>query len=74
MAVVKVPQATRLQIKVQTGISQAGNPVYRLRTLQNIKTSASDADLYAVADAISGLQANTVIGFARQDDANLMDQ
>ena len=74
MAVVKVPQAARLQIKVQTGVSTTGAPVYRVRNLQNLKHSATDADVYAVAQGLADLQSHSVVAISRQDDANLLDQ
>lgn len=74
MAVVKMPQAARLQVKVQTGVNTTGAPVYRVRSLQNVKTDATDADIFAVAKGLAGLQAHSVIGIARQDDASLIEE
>lgn len=74
MAVVKMPQAARLQIKVQTGISTTGAPVYRVRSLQNLKTDAADDSVYAIAQGLGGLQEHTVVAISRQDDANLMEE
>lgn len=74
MAVVKVPQTSKLVIKVQTGINASGNPVYRLRSFQNVKSGAADSDVFAVAEGMAGLQKNTVISIARQDDNTLVNQ
>jgi len=40
MAVVKVPQSGKVVLKVQTGVSATGSPVYRLRTFANIRPGA----------------------------------
>jgi hypothetical protein len=74
MAVVKMPQAARLQIKVQTGLNASGAPVYRVRSLQNLKDEALDDSSYAVAQGLASLQQHTVIAVSRQDDANLIEQ
>jgi hypothetical protein len=69
-----MPQAARLQIKVQTGLNASGAPVYRVRSLQNLKNSAVGDSVYAVAQGLASLQQHTVIAISRQDDANLIDQ
>ncbi len=74
MAVVKVPQTSKLVIKVQTGVNATGNPVYRLRSYQNIKAAAVDSDVFAVAQGMAGLQKNTVVSISRQDDNTLVNQ
>lgn len=74
MAIVKIPQAARLQIKVQTGINASGAPVYRVRSLQNLKTTADDASVYAVAQGFASLQQHTLTTISRQDDASIVEE
>lgn len=74
MAVTKVPQTSRLAIKVQTGVNAAGNPVYRQRSFANIKTAAVDSDVFAVAQGIAGLQKDPVNGVSRIDEGDLVNQ
>ncbi|KYZ76471.1 hypothetical protein AXX12_08545 [Anaerosporomusa subterranea] len=74
MAIVNMPQAARLQIKVQTGLNASGAPVYRVRSLQNLKNGTVDDSVYAVAQGLASLQQHTVVAISRQDDANLIDQ
>jgi len=74
MAVSKVPQTSRLAIKVQTGVNTAGNPVYRQRSFANIKTAAADSDVFAVAQGIAGLQKDLVSGFSRIDEGDLVSE
>jgi hypothetical protein len=74
MAVVKTPDNSRLIIKVQTGVSDAGNPVFRQRSFNNVKADAADADIYAVGQAIGGLQQHAVSSIGRIDEAGLLDQ
>lgn len=73
MAVNKVPQDSKLVIKVQTGVNTAGNPVYRQRTYANIKAGAADADIYAIGAGIAGLQKYPVSTICRSDDSELVN-
>ena len=74
MAVNKTPQNSRLVIKVQTGVNGSGDPVYRQRSYNNAKSTASDADIYAVGQAIADLQQYPVGGIGRIDEANLVNE
>lgn len=74
MAVVKMPQSGKLVLKVQTGVSTNGNPVYRARTFANIKPGAPDSDVFAVAEGLAGLQKHTLVDIVRQDLNNLVSQ
>jgi hypothetical protein len=74
MAVVKVPQSTKLVIKVQTGVNESGKPVYRSRSYSNVKTSAADADVYAVGQALSQVQKYSVAEITRQDQGTFQEQ
>lgn len=73
MAVSKVLQSAKLVIKVETGVNTAGKPVYRQRSYTNVKPSAADADLHAVAAAMAGLQKHPVNSIVRIDDSELVE-
>ncbi|MCX7781209.1 MAG: DUF1659 domain-containing protein [Negativicutes bacterium] len=74
MAVVKVPKASRLVIKVQTGISATGSPVYRMRTFRNVKPGAAEADVFAIGEALASLQRHPVSSVSRVDESDLINQ
>lgn len=74
MAVVKVPQNGKLSLKVQTGVSATGNPVYRLRAFANIRAGATDSDVLAVAEGLANLQKHKLADIIRQDVNNLSNQ
>ncbi|SDF79387.1 DUF1659 domain-containing protein [Sporolituus thermophilus] len=74
MATVKLPQASRLVIKVQTGLNAAGNPIYKQRAFRNVKAGATDADVHAVGLALAGLQKHQVAGVLRVDEGELVNQ
>ena len=74
MAVVKIAKASRLTIKVQTGVSVTGSPVYRVRSYRNVKPGAAEADVFEVGQALAGLQAHPLTGISRVDEGDLMNQ
>lgn len=74
MAVTKAPQTASVVIKVRTGLNDAGNPVIRSRSYKNVKTTAADADLYAIGQGIGSLQDYPVVTISRLDDANLISE
>ena len=74
MAVVRVAAASRLAVKVQTGVSASGSPVFRVRNFQNMKPSAAEADVFAVGQALAGLQKHPVNSIGRVDEGELMEE
>jgi hypothetical protein len=74
MAVNNVPQTSRAVVKVQTGLNAAGNPVYRLCNFRNLKVDALDADVYAAAQGLGGLQTYPVATISRINEGNLISQ
>jgi hypothetical protein len=60
MAVIATPVDATLQVVVQTGTDQGGRPVTRTRSFRNLKPSAVDDDVMAVAKAFANLQSHPV--------------
>lgn len=73
LAIEKTYPASTLRLELRTGVSNSGNPVIRRKSLANIKTAASDADLHQVAAALAGLQQYPLYGISRVDSAQLVD-
>ncbi len=74
MAVEKVPSGTSLKIQFQTGLDGDGDPVYRTKSLSNVKTTALDQDIYDVAQALVALQEYSVTAVLRVDSAVLEEE
>ncbi|CCO07601.1 DUF1659 domain-containing protein [Desulforamulus hydrothermalis] len=74
MAVVKQPFSCSLKLRYQKGVNANGDPVYVNRTYQRVKLTAGDQAIYEVAQAISSLQAQTLLGVYRVDDGELINQ
>lgn len=72
MAISKVPANSVLQLELRTGVSPSGNPIYRHKSLSNIKPAAVDQDIYDVAVALAGLQEYPLNGISRIDSAQLI--
>ncbi|MCL6561081.1 MAG: DUF1659 domain-containing protein [Firmicutes bacterium] len=72
MAVSKVPANSVLRLELQVGMDTGGNPVFRNRSLSNVKPTASDQDLFDVASALAGLQEYPLNGISRVDAAQLV--
>lgn len=73
MAIISMPQAKRLQIKVQTGYGTSGAAIYSLRNFYNVKPAAAAADLYAVGQSLAGLQSHTASAILTVATDNLTD-
>ncbi len=71
MAVEKIPGSTVLRMQFQTGVDGDGDPVYRTKSLSNVKTTALDQDIFDVAQALVALQDYTLTAVLRVDSAVL---
>jgi hypothetical protein len=67
MAVTTSPVSSDLVLLMDNGIGASGQPLSRARRYSNIKTTATNEDLYAVADSLTGLQSQTRLAVRRQD-------
>lgn len=73
MAENKVPQTSKIVIKVENGVNAGGKPVQAQRSYKNVKVGAQDADVYAAAQAIANLQTHAVVSITRQDEGSLVN-
>jgi len=73
MAVVSNLQGSQMVITVQDGTTAGGVPTYADRKYSKIKAMATDADIYAIATAIGGLQVYVVTGIKRVNTSNLVN-
>ena len=73
MPVNSLPSASKVQIGFQTGTDANGNAIVRNRTFGNLKPTATDAQVYAYADSIGGLQKHVVAAVRRTDTEELIN-
>jgi hypothetical protein len=60
MAFSKVFLSKNLQLKLNTGLDENFNPIYKTRTWANVKANATDEDLFELAEEIGSLQVHTL--------------
>ena len=73
MAVTASIVAVDLALVMDNDIGSSGQPVFITRTFKKVKTDAVNADIYAVAQALLGLQNKTNIAIQRRDIVELID-
>ena len=74
MAVVNVPQDSRIGITVANGVSATGANLFRTLRFSNVKAAALDQDLYDVGVSLAGLQDKALVEIIRSDEANLIGE
>jgi len=74
MAIVKTPLGDTLELIVQTGTDEGGNPVYQTRRFRNVKPEATEQDVFDVAAALAGLQQHTLSSVQIVESASLISQ
>lgn len=73
MPVTKVQNNSVLRLELQVGVNAGGNPVFRTKSLSNVKPGASDQNLFDVAAALADLQEYPLNDIARIDSAQLTE-
>lgn len=73
MAVTKIQNNSVLRLELQVGVNAGGNPVFRTKSLSNVKPGASDQHLFDVATALADLQLHPLNDIARVDSAQLAE-
>ncbi len=71
MAVRKMSQATKVVLKVESGVKADGSAVYSARTLSNMNPALSDENLYDIGAGFGTLQSCPVGEIIRHDTAVL---
>lgn len=73
MAATKMPKPGTLSLKVQTGTSASGNPVYSTRNYSGVKSDATDQALFDVGTAIAGVVKHPLSEIIRNDKSALVN-
>ncbi len=71
MAVNAIPISARLQLRLNTGLDENLNPVYRTRSFSRVKPGATNVDLFELAEEIGYLQVHTLEAVRRLDEVEL---
>ncbi|MGR6837526.1 DUF1659 domain-containing protein [Syntrophomonas erecta] len=73
MATTAMPVATGLILVLDNGIGASGQQLTRDRIYNEIKPSAVNDDIYAVAQALGNLQEKTVLAIQRRDIVEIQE-
>ena len=73
MPEISTPNASSVKIKFDQGTDLNGERIIKTKTYSNIKSGASNDDIMAVVNAISGLQQHTLSGVNRVDNSSLSE-
>ncbi|MGI6129134.1 MAG: DUF1659 domain-containing protein [bacterium] len=73
MAVQRTPEVSRLQLQLQTGVTEDNKPIVKNRYFNNVKTDAVDENVYNVAQSLAGLQEYSLL-VVRRIDTSALDE
>lgn len=73
MAVIATPNASSMKIKFDCGINEDGDVVMRTNTYSPLKSSASNDDVMAVANALVSLQKYDLEAVTKVDNTTLSE-
>ena len=74
MAVISIPLDSQVVVKFQAGLTPTGSPVIRQKTINDIKITATDEDIYEVVTALFSLSEYPVIQNILRKNYDLMEQ
>ncbi|WML54859.1 DUF1659 domain-containing protein [Neobacillus sp. PS3-12] len=62
---------TKLRMTFETGMDEKGKPIYKAKTLNNIKKEATTDQLFQVAQALSALSNDSLFKIDRNDTTDI---
>ena len=74
MAVSTTSLSSDLVLVMDAGTGANGQPLSKNRIFKNVKTSATNEDVYAVAQTLVGLQSKTNNAIQRRDTVELEEE
>ncbi len=66
-----IPISARLQLRLNTGLDENLNTVFRTRSYSNVKPSADNTALLTLAQELASLQVHTLDAVRRVDEVEL---
>lgn len=73
MAVVSTPNASSIKVKFDQGSDLNGDRKIKTKTYSSIKSSASNDNIMAVVNSLTGLQKHTLSSTNRIDNSSLSE-
>lgn len=73
MAVTADPVGSEMVIRVENGTTTSGATKYANRSFNNVKATATNDDVYAVAASLASLQTKTITAYQRLNSLELIN-
>lgn len=74
MAITVIPMSSAIKLKLSLGLDEHGNEIFRTKSFGNVKTDATNEDVFAVAKSIETLLGGvSVADFSRADITDLSE-
>jgi hypothetical protein len=74
MAITSTQVSRELVLVMDNGVSSTGKALTKNLTYSNVKLASADADLYSVADSLTGLQTKTRVSVKRLDTSEIINE
>lgn len=71
MAVNTVAQDSKFKIQLDAGVDEKGKPIIKSKTFSNVKSTATNDDVYDVANSLAELQELSLISVRRIDEIEI---
>ncbi|WP_053366353.1 DUF1659 domain-containing protein [Bacillus sp. FJAT-27245] len=63
---------SKLRLVFETGVNEKGEPIFKSKTFNNLKTEATPAQMYLAASAIGALSADPLSVVERNDRTEII--
>ncbi|WP_027408349.1 DUF1659 domain-containing protein [Anoxybacteroides tepidamans] len=62
-----ITQQSQLRLVLQAGVDETGKPIYKRKSFNNVKVTATSEQLFTVAQALASLQTHPLVQIERND-------
>lgn len=69
---IEVMNDSSLRIEYNQGIDENGEPIYKVKNYNNLKTTATPNGIQAVSQAIAGLQQHSLVSVQRNSNYEII--
>ena len=73
MPITNVPQTCCIGFHYESGVNASGGAIVKSKIFQNVKAAAADIDVFAITNAIVGLQTMPSLEIYRTNESFLMN-
>lgn len=74
MAIIANQADTKIKLVLDAGIDENNKEITKNKTIANVKTTATNDNIYEVATALAGLQTYTLKNIKRYEEYDLVEE